>query len=257
MRILIADDEAPARSELRFMLEALLPEARFQEAVDGSSALALAQQDPPEVAFLDVRMPGLDGLEVALALLERPDPPLIVFATAYDQHAVRAFELSALDYIVKPFNEKRLARTVERVRAALAERRLRDDQRSAVWAYLQQAMPESSLTKLWGQRENEHWRLVDYKDVLWIVAEGKRVLAHSVEGESLQLHHTLKELEARLLPYRFVRVHKAYIVNLDHVAEVAPWFSGTYLVYMRDEPRTQIPMSRGYARHVRQLTGWK
>lgn len=257
MQILIADDEAPARNELRYILEPLLPEAVFEEAPDGLSAIAMARQEMPDVAFLDIRMPGMDGLAVALALLESPHPPIVIFATAYDQHAVRAFELAALDYVVKPFNERRLAQTAERIRLALTERKLLNDQRSAVWTYLQQASPQASLTKLWGQRENENWCLVDFADVMWIAAGEKQVHARTVTGDVLHLTQTLKELEPRLLPHRLVRVHKAYIVNLDHVGEIAPWFSGTYVIHMKDDGRTQIPMSRGYARQVRRLTGWQ
>lgn len=256
MHILIADDETPARSELRYVLETLAPQATFYEATNGEQALELVEREPIDVAFLDIHMPGLDGLEVAATIVDGPEPPLIVFATAYDEHALRAFELAALDYVVKPFDERRLARTVERVRQALGERETLAQRRAALREYLREAIPTAGLAKLWGERQNETRVLVDYGDILWIVAEAKRVYVHSTAGEKLLVRHTLKELEPRLGPHDFARVHKGYIVNLDHVVEVAPWFSGTYVIRMADETRTEIPMSRRYAAQLKKLTGW-
>ena len=256
MHILIADDEMPARSELRCILETLLPEATFYEAMNGEEVLALIERQPIDVIFLDIQMPGLDGLKVAATIMDVPEPPLIVFATAYDEHALQAFELAALDYVVKPFDERRLEKTVRRVRRALEERATFEQRQAALRDYLLRTVPTGGLTKLWGRRENENWVLVDYRDTLWIVAEAKKVYMHTVAGDKLLVRHTLKELEARLSPHNFVRVHKGYLVNLDHVAEVVPWFSGTYLIRMDDEERTQIPMSRRYAAQVKELTGW-
>jgi DNA-binding LytR/AlgR family response regulator len=256
MHILIADDETPARSELRYILENLALEATFFEATNGTKVLDLIEREPIDVIFLDINMPGLDGLSVAAAIMDGPQPPLIVFATAYDEHALRAFELAALDYVVKPFDEQRLAQTVERVRQALDERATLEKRQTAIRDYLRRAVSNGGLTKLWGERENENRVLVDYADILWIVAEAKKVYVQTVAGDKLLVRHTLKELDARLGPHNFARVHKGYLVNLDHVAEVAPWFSGTYVIRMADETRTEIPMSRRYAAQLKKLTGW-
>lgn len=256
MHILIADDEMPARSELRYILETLLPDATFHEAANGQQALDLVEREPVDVVFLDINMPGLDGLEVAATIMDGPEPPLIVFATAYDEHALRAFELSALDYVVKPFDERRLERTVERLRQALRERAALERRQADLREYLLEARPAGGLTRLWGRRENENWALVDYRDILWVVAEAKKVYVQTTAGDKLLVRHTLKELEPRLTPHNFARVHKGYLVNLDHVAEVAPWFSGTYLIRMDDAARMQIPMSRRYAARLKKLTGW-
>lgn len=255
MHILITDDETPARSELRFILEDLAPEATYHEATDGQQALDVVEREPIDVLFLDINMPGLDGLAVAATIMDGPEPPLIVFATAYDEHALRAFELAALDYVVKPFDERRLAQTMERVRQALGERATLAERQAALREYLVGAAPSGGLTKLWGQRENESRVLVDYGDVLWAVAEAKRVYIRTAAGENLLVRHTLKELEPRLAPHNFARVHKGYLVNLDHVAEVEPWFSGAYVVRMADEAGTEIPMSRRYAAHLKRMTG--
>ena len=257
MHILIADDETPARSELRYILEMLAPEATFYEAANGGEALNLIEREPIEVAFLDINMPDVDGLTVAAIIMDGPEPPLVVFATAYDEHALQAFELAALDYVVKPFDERRLAQTVERVRQALGEHATLARKQAALREYLLQAAPTEELAKLWDRRENQNRVLVDYRDILWMEAEAKKVYMQTTLGEKLLVRHTLKELEPRLGPHSFARVHKAYLVNLDHVAEVVPWFSGAYLVRMADEARTQIPMSRRYAAHLKKMTGWR
>ncbi|MFN2164671.1 MAG: LytTR family DNA-binding domain-containing protein, partial [Anaerolineae bacterium] len=119
--------------------------------------------------------------------------------------------------------------------------------------YLDQAVPASGLSKLWGERENQSQVLVDYGNILWVVAEAKRVYVRTVDGEKLQVRQTLKELEQRLEPHGFVRVHKGYLANLNHVAEVEASFSGTYVICMDDG--TEIPMSRRYAAHLKRATG--
>jgi len=257
MRILIADDEAPARGELSYILETLIPEATFYEATDGEESLALIENEPIDVVFLDINMPGLDGLAVAATIMDGPEPPLIVFATAYDEHALRAFELAALDYIVKPFNERRLAQTVARLRQAPAEHGVLAQQQIALRNYLQQTAPAGGLTKLWGERENENRMLVDYQDILWLEAEEKKVYMQTTTGDKLLVRYTLKELEPRLSQHNFARVHKAYLVNLGAITEVVPWFSGGYLIRIANEERTEIPMSRRYAAQLKKLTGWR
>ncbi len=255
MRILIADDEKPARGELLYMLQQLESSAQFFQARNGQETLACVAEHPIDVLFLDINMPGMNGLQVAATILEKPDPPLIVFATAYDAHAVRAFELAALDYIVKPFSERRLAQTMVRIRQALAQQEEHTRRQAALHSYLQETMPQEQLSKLWCERENKTGVLVDYGAILWVEAEGKRVFVQTQDGERLVVRYTLKELAERLRPHHILRVHKAYLANLDHVAEIVPWFSGTYLLRMADPNRTEIPMSRQYARALKQWIG--
>ena len=256
MRILIADDEKPARSELRYILENLLPTAVFFEAINGISTLELVEQETIDVIFLDINMPSPDGLETAAIIMDNPEPPLIIFATAYSQHALYAFELSAIDYIVKPFDERRLTKTVERIQQALNQRALFTEKQQALRYYLAQNMSFNALTKLWGEKENKSRILADYQDILWLVAQDKKVYLHTCSSEILRVYHTLKELESRLNMHNFLRVHKSYIVNINHIAEVAPWFSGTYIIRMADKKHTEIPMSRRYAAQLKKLTNW-
>jgi DNA-binding LytR/AlgR family response regulator len=253
MHILIAEDETPARSELRYLLEELEPDGTFYEAADGEEALRIVEREPIDVAFLDIRMPGLDGLAVAATILEKPEPPLIVFATAYNEHALQAFELAALDYVVKPFDERRLDQTIMRARQTLIERAALVQKRAALRGYLQDTPP---LTRLWAQRDNDDWVLLDYDHVLWVVAEEGKVYVQAATNGKLLVRHTLKELESRLIPHQFVRVHKSYLVNVEHVTEVAPMFSGTFVIRMDDEAGTQLPLSRGYVAQFKNSTGW-
>ena len=251
MTFLIVDDETPARGELRFMLGALMPEADLIEADTGERALELIGEYAPEVVFLDINMPGLSGLDVAAKLLDDPEPPLIVFATAYDEHALKAFELEAIDYLLKPYSEARLASSLERLKQALDNRDLRSERGDKLKRYL--AKP---INKLWGERENENRVLLDYGDICWFSAEEGRVYAHTVY-EALLVRFTLKELEIELAPHGFVRAHKSILVNLDHILELVPWFSGNYLIRMKDRASTQVKLSRRYAAKLKQLTGWR
>jgi DNA-binding LytR/AlgR family response regulator len=268
MRILIADDEKPARGELRYMLQQMEGGAEIREARSAAEVMAALDQAPADVLFLDIQMPGRSGLAVAAEIVELPDPPLIVFATAYDVHAVRAFELAALDYLVKPFSELRLAQTIVRVRQALAERELLAQKRESLRAYVRAAALEADpaapartlpaqsggLLRLWAERANGNGVLVEYAAILWLEADDKRVYVKTAGGERLEVRATLRELEERLLPHHIVRTHKAYLVNLRHVVEVVPWVAaGTYLLRMDDG--SEAPLSRQYARVLKELSG--
>jgi DNA-binding LytR/AlgR family response regulator len=243
MNILIADDERPARAELRYMLEPLVANATIYEARHGQEALDQIIAHPIDVVFLDINMPGVDGLTVAQVISEKPDKsPLIVFATAYDAHALRAFDLAALDYLVKPFEEKRLAQTLVRVREALQQQ----DAQENVRAFLRERRPK--LTKLWAEREDKSARLVDFDEIAWISAESRQTLLHT-PNETFSLRQTLKELAERLPSDQFARIHKAYIVNLNQITAIDPFASGTYIVTLRNDRK--LPMSRQYGRTLR------
>lgn len=245
IKVLIVDDEAPARGELRFILETLDSKLILSEARNGGEALTLIEQTPPDVIFLDINMPALNGLSMASLLGNLPEPPLIVFATAYHDHAVKAFELEAFDYIVKPFDERRLAKTLARIEKSLSERSAKAPVPQPV-----------TIAKLWLEQDNENRILVDYADIYWCEASDKKVYAHTRSGK-YAVRYTLKELETLLNGYDFARVHKSHLVNLNHVKEVVPWFSGNYLVRLSDNAQTELSMSRRYAAQLKGLTGWR
>lgn len=245
MNILIADDEKPAREELSFLLQGLLPEASLTTAKDGDDALSLLRESDFDVVFLDIEMPGKDGLQVATKILERPSPPRIVFATAYSEHAVEAFRLSALDYLVKPVRQDRLEQTLDKLREEI-------DQRDGV----QKLLWSRKAQKLWAESSDERWVLLDYEDILFIQAQDKKVYA-SVDGYSpLRVRRTLKELEDELEADGFLRVHKGFLVNLRKVKEMSAWFSGSYTLILDSKAKSQVPLSRRYVTKFREATGF-
>jgi len=226
VRILLVDDEAPARAELRWALEGLDPTLEIEEAPHAAAALDKLRQNRFDAVFLDVRMPGLSGMQLAALLDELPRPPLVVFATAHAEHAARAFELEAADYLVKPYDELRVARTLERLRRRLA------------------GPPAAEVSRrLWVELENENLKPLPLEEVAWFEARDKKVYAHA-PGGPYRLRQTLRELEG-WLPPGFARVHKGAIVNLEHVAEVVPWFSGNYRIRLKDG--ATVKMSRRHA----------
>lgn len=253
MRILIAEDEEHTRAELRYLLEKLEPSCMIFESNDGIETINVALQEQIEVLFLDINMPGKDGLMVASELLRQPLAPLIVFATAYNQHAIRAFELAAVDYIVKPYRESRLIQTLERVRQTMNQREALDKGQQAVARYVD---AQKNIHKLWAMRDGDSAILLDFKEILFFEADDKRVNAMTLHGDSWLVRYTMRELEDRLMSGGFARTHKSYLVNLEHVREIEPWFSGSYLLRMGDAKRSKVPLSRQYAKHLKEITGW-
>jgi len=234
---LIADDEPLARSYLRSLLEDLGVTV-VGEAEDGLQALELAGTLKPQMLFLDIRMPGLDGLQTASAIVRAENPPLIVFVTGYSEHAATAFERDALDYVLKPVTLERLSRTVERAQRRLEDREAR---RSARKEILRQAAQSPRLNRL-PVRRNDEIRLIRVQDILCAVAAEKRVLVRTAK-EELPTGYTLKQLEVLLPADRFLRIHESALVRLDAVEAVLVLGDHTYEVRLTD--RTRLPVSRG------------
>ena len=249
MKILVAEDEISIREVLTELLKGFLPDAEIFEAVDGNDALAQATKSDFDVVFLDIEMPGLTGLEVASRLLGLKDPPRIVFATGKAGHAVEAFRLAAFDYVLKPFEPERLQETVERL---LAESDHSERQRQSfgmVWAH-------KSKPKIWAEVSEDSWILLDYEAIHWVEADGRTVTLHPPGHPPLKVKQKLKELETKLAPFGFMRVHKGYIVNISQVGRMRAWFSGSFILVMDDPKNTEIPLSRRYAADFKKATGW-
>jgi len=256
MIILLVDDEFPARQELRFVLEQLLPEATFYEASDGDEALAVIAKLNTDVVFLDISMPGMNGLSVANAIMDSPNSPLIVFATAYDQHALKAFELAAIDYVVKPFSKRRLTKTATQIRQRLGEKNTLSQQKVVFQQFLSKNSTTKNLKKLWVERENGSRLFLSYDEIRYIEAKEKRVYVSTRDGKQWRTRYTLKELERRLTEHDFCRVHKGFLVNINEIAEIIPWFSGGYQIKLKDEAASTIPISRRYAPHLKKRVSW-
>ncbi len=233
IRALIVDDEPLAREAIR---DFLLADREFQVAAecrDGAEAIRAIQQLSPDAVFLDVQMPGLDGFAVVDAVgAERM--PLTIFITAYDQYALRAFEAQALDYVLKPFDDDRVMRVLQRLK-----RRFRDQART----------PEGERIAL---KSGGRVVFVPRSTILWFAASGNQVKVRTT-GEPLVIRDTIKNLEGRLDGDNFVRIHRSAIVNVEHVREIRPWYTGEYIVVMSD--RHELTLSRGYRANLPRLRG--
>jgi two-component system, LytTR family, response regulator len=241
MRALIVDDEAPARSKLRQLLQEQSDIAIAGECANGPEAVLAAVETPVDVMFLDVEMPDMDGFEV-LRLLGDARPPTIVFVTAFDEHAIRAFEVDALDYLLKPFDRGRFE-------AMLARLRRRASSASADALARLSESRQQYLRRLVA-REAGRIVLVPLEEVDWIESANNYVRVHR-GGTSTYVRTTLKELEERLDPDHFSRVHRTAIVAIDRIAQIEPVSHGDYRLRLRGG--AELPVSRTYNETLRRL----
>jgi two-component system LytT family response regulator len=246
-RVLIADDEPPARERLRRLLSDIEDVELVGEVESGVQAVEMIERERPDLVLLDIQMPGLDGFGVLEAL---EDPPPVVFVTAYDEYAIRAFEVNALDYLLKPFSRERLEKAVRRAREALAE----EPGFAARLVPLLESLAAQGryLTRL-AVRDRDRIRVLDMGEVDWIDVEDERVMVH-VGDQAYPIRRTLGELEARLDPAQFFRAHRSAIVNLNRVKEVVPWFKGSHK--LRLTTGAEVDLSRAQARTLRKILRW-
>jgi two-component system, LytTR family, response regulator len=239
LRALIVDDEALARQRIR---QLLADEADFEvigEASNGMEAVTLIESLRPDLVFLDIQMPLLDGFGVIEAI-GAGQMPATLFCTAYDTHAVKAFEVHAVDYLLKPFDRDRFKRALAWVRERNSKPPGEPDGFKALLSELGNgpARPDRFLVKT-----GERWLMVKCADIQWIDAEGNYVRLH-VDGASHMLRHTMAEILTRLDPAQFKRIHRSTIVNLDFVRDLQPWTGGDMTVFLRDG--TRLTLSRTY-----------
>jgi DNA-binding LytR/AlgR family response regulator len=246
-RVVIVDDEEPARERLRRFLEGVKDVEIIAEASNGLQAVEIIQSCNPDLVFLDIQMPGLDGFGVLDAL---HNPPPVIFVTAYDEFAIQAFEVNALDYLLKPFSKERLEESLQRLTEKAQGTRRFEERLSALLLTL--AEKENYLTKLavW-QRSNV--RLIDVDEIDWIGVEENQTMVHAGEG-FYPYQRPLTHLEKKLDPKHFFRVHRSAIVNLDRVAEIIPWFKGSHKV--RLSTGEEVELSRSRARELKRLLDW-
>jgi two-component system, LytTR family, response regulator len=245
IRALVVDDEPLSRRAVRLRLAGERDVVVVGESTSGPSALRALREEAPHLVFLDIQLPGMDGFEVLRRVAPAPLPD-VVFVTAFDQHAVRAFEVNALDYLLKPFSEERFREAMERARSRI--RRGSAGDLSRLKALLRTAglpdrrEPEPPLSRV-RVRDRDRIYFVNVDDVVWIGAEGNYAALHTPEGTHL-VRATLTELEERLDPSRFARIHRSTIVNLDRVREIRPFVAGSYTVVLEDG--TRLRLSRGF-----------
>lgn len=244
-RVVIVDDEPLARERIRTLLERHRDVQVVAECGDGEEAVRVLLAERPEVVFLDVQMPELDGFEV-LEALPAGERPAVIFVTAYDEHAVRAFEVNAIDYLLKPVEPKRFEGALTRVR----ERRPAGQPEAGLEAVL----AELRRTRAWPGRlvvrDGSRITFVRTEEIDWIDAAGNYARLHAGKAVHL-LREPLKVLEARLDPERFLRVHRSAIVNLERIVSVEPYFHGEYTLTLRDG--TRLTSSRTHSGRLRTL----
>jgi two-component system response regulator LytT len=248
MKAIVVDDEQLAREELCFMLEQLGSIEILAQAGNGLEAVSLVERFGPDVVFLDVQMPGLDGFEVAHRLIQLGTSPSIIFVTAFDRHAIEAFEVNAVDYLLKPVDATRLEQAVERARKRIVQVPLNDQVERIVQLMAERQSKRDRVAVKVGER----FLLVQADDIIYasLTDDSINIVTGQLAGTSN--FRTLDELQARLDPTVFWRVHRSHLVNINKVKEIVPWFSRNYILRMKDANATEIPVSRAQTKRLRE-----
>jgi two-component system, LytTR family, response regulator LytT len=255
LRALLVDDEQLARDELKYLLEQVGGVEVIGQAGNGVEALGTIERLRPDVVFLDVQMPGLTGFEVARRLVDARAASHIIFVTAYDQHAIEAFEVNAVDYLLKPVDQRRLEVAVDRARRRIGVDRQTDTgmkNAAELEKIIQLVAERQSRRERLAIKVGERFLLVQAEDIIYasLADEGISVVTSQHAGTSN--YRTLDELHERLDPTVFWRVHRSHLVNINKIKEIVPWFSRNYILRMKDAKATEIPVSRTQTRRLRE-----
>jgi two-component system response regulator LytT len=253
LRTVVVDDEQLARDELCFLLSKIDDVEVVAQAANGVEALDVIEEHGPDLVLLDVQMPGLTGFEVARRLLKGGFESHLVFVTAYDQHAIEAFDVNAVDYILKPVESERLETAIERVRKRVQPERGAARPSGADLDRLLQALGgRNRLREQLAVKVGDRFLLITADEVVHASVEDDviTVVTNSLSGTSN--YRTLDELQARLDPGMFWRVHRSHLVNINKIREIVPWFSRNYILKMKDAKGTEIPVSRSQTKRLRE-----
>ncbi len=248
---LIVDDEQLAREELSFLLKDF-PEIDILEfASNGLEAVQLIEQLEPDLVFIDVQMPGLDGIGVIRQLREQSAVlPHFVLTTAYDNYAIEAFRLQALDYLLKPIERERLIETVSRARRIVEERQAAQDRQLPESAMQSKSMLQRSKLLV---KSNNRNLIVDAQDMIFATIDDGLITVVTSHFEGHSNYRTIEELQSNLDPNLFWRVHRSFLVNINKIREVIPWFKSSFQLKMDDKKQTEIPVSRIQTKRLRSL----
>jgi two-component system LytT family response regulator/two-component system response regulator LytT len=255
IRTIYADDEQLARDEIGWLLQGMPNVQVVGQAGDGVEAFHLIEKERPDLVLLDIEMPGLDGFQLVREINALEHPPRVIFVTAYDRYALQAFEVSAVDYLMKPVSRERLEQAIDKVRAALGTGGP-DDLHHKLTALLS-SLPARSryLTKI-PVRRRKHLLLIDVRDVLYSQVKDGLVFIVTSEAQDMVAYRTLDEFASELDPDVFHRVHRSYLANVNHIREIIPLASGNYELVMDDAAATHIPLSRQHSRELRRIYRW-
>ena len=249
---LIVDDEKPARDELAYLLKSFPEINLVGQGKNGLEAVALIKEHAPDLMFLDVQMPGLNGLGVIKKLVDRKlKMPQIVFATAYDDYAVQAFEVNALDYVLKPFDKGRVAKAILRAKRMLEGKSSPTERLESLINQLGTVKPAQRVKLM--VKAQQRLFLVDAEDMVYASIEDGLITIITRDFEGLSNYRTIEELQASLDPDVFWRAHRSYLVNINHIKEVLPWFKSSYLLRMGDKKQGEVPVSRAQTKRLREL----
>lgn len=247
LRALVVDDEQLARDELCFLLESVPDVEVVGQAANGLEAVEMVEKLSPELLFLDIQMPGLDGFQVVRELMGRAEVPQFIFVTAYDRYAIKAFEVNAVDYLLKPVEKARLKEAISRTAARSADAEPIQGQLEKLLGALERENAPKQLVVKAGDR----FLLVRSQDVIYARVEDGVVTLATDRVVGTSNVRTLEELAAMLDPAVFWRVHRSYIANLQRIKEVIPWFNRTIQLKMADRAETEIPVSRSQTRRLK------
>jgi two-component system LytT family response regulator/two-component system response regulator LytT len=252
---IIVDDERPAREELAFLLKSFSEVQLLAQGKNGVEAVNLIREHNPDLVILDVQMPGLDGFGVLQKLVERKvKVPHVVFATAFDHYAVQAFDVNAVDYILKPFDRARLSKAIQKVKREIEAQTSPTERLEQLVSQLaapkaqSPAQPAKVLV-----RSQQRMLLVDSSDFIFASIDGGVISVVAKEVDGTSNYRTLEELHAALDNDSFWRPHRSYLVNIHHIKEVVPWFKSSFMLKMNDKKQSEIPVSRQQTKRLREL----
>ncbi len=249
LRAVLVDDEQLARDELGYLLGQLGGVEVVGQAGNGLEALATIERVQPDLVFLDVQMPGLTGFEVARRLVDRGAAAHVIFVTAYDQHAIEAFEVNAVDYLLKPVDPARLETAVERARRRVSSELPINDRLEKIVQLIAERQNRRERLAL---RVGERFLLVHADEIMYASLADEAITVVTDQHVGTSSYRTLDELQARLDPAVFWRVHRSHLVNINKIKEIVPWFSRNYILRMKDAKATEIPVSRTQTRRLRE-----
>jgi two-component system LytT family response regulator/two-component system response regulator LytT len=251
---IIVDDEKPAREELAFLLKAIPDINLLAQGKNGLDAVNLIREHSPDLMFLDVQMPGLDGFGVLQKLVERKlKVPHVVFATAFDQYAVQAFDVNAIDYVLKPFDKARINRAIQKVKREIESQTSPTERLEQLVSQLSAPKPVATQPAKVLLRSQQRMLLVDSRDLIFASIEGGLISITAKDAEGTSNYRTLDELLDALDPDSFWRPHRSYLVNIHHIKEVVPWFKSSFMLKMNDKKQSEVPVSRQQTKRLREL----
>lgn len=263
LKALIVDDEYPARQELRYVLNEFNNIEIVGEATNAQEAMALIKALDYHVIFLDISMPGMNGLELGMAVQELPSRPYLIFVSAYDEYAVKAFDVNAVDYLLKPVECGRLKKAIDKVfkltqeSMSVAEAAAAKENKAVACDFkidCRAAQEQIKIDRIPAEKQGKTV-LVAESDLFYAFTELDFVYLKTF-GEKLLARFTLKELESRINPQIFFRTHRCYLVNLHKVKEIVPFFNGTYNLVLEDKEKSEVPVSRAQAKKLRKILGF-